>query len=71
MIQHTPEPRLEPDHYFNEYVAGADFLQPFCPDCGMPCEVDEETGLIVFCLGCEGGLGKYPDMKEDEDYEYC
>ena len=44
-------------------------LAPFCPYCGMPVEVDAETGLITFCLGCEGGVDHYPNYHEDNwDY---
>ena len=40
--------------------------EAYCPLCGLPVEVDYETGLITFCLGCEGGIGYYPDYKEGE-----
>lgn len=44
-------------------------LTPYCPLCHCPVEVDEETGLITFCLGCEGGIGYVPNYCGDEDYD--
>ena len=41
-------------------------LIPHCPLCGMPCEVDYETGLITECLGCEAGIGRVATFKEDD-----
>lgn len=37
-----------------------------CPLCGYEVIIDEETGLITFCSGCEdGSLGYLPNYVDD------
>ena len=44
-------------------------MSPFCPYCGMPVTIDEETGLIIECLGCDGGVDCYPEYAEDDGWD--